>query len=900
MSAPSRTVQWARAIHRFLLRGLPRDFRARFGPEMEGLFHELADDARQRRGRVAVLWLLVRTTLDHARTGLIRRGELRDRTAKSEPGGPGVAAMVASTVRDAAIGLRLLVRRPVFTAVAVATLALGIGANTAIFSVVHAVLIRPLPFPASHELVRLYHAHPESGDRTRPLSLVDREDWAEASRSLDHMAVFTTLPSGPLLTGAGEAKELRTAYVSAGFFGALGRDALLGRVLRDDEEHGDNRVLVLSHAFWHHRFGADSSIVGGTLSVDDEAYRVAGVMPPDFTFPSPDVEAWLFLTVIPPSSIPLQYRQVRFLEGVGRLADGVTPSSAEAELSTVAQALVQRFPEENDGLSAATVIPLRDHMTGEVSTSLLVLLGAAGLVLLIACGNVANLLLARGVERRRELDIRRAVGASRGRLVRQLLTESVLLSGGGAVLGVLLAWWGTRWLVTSSAGLLPRSGEVRIDAPVLVFSLALTVVTAIAFGMLPALDLTTQRGSQGGARGPRSARRTPGATQRWGLLTGTQVALATVLVISAGLLLRGLWALQNVDPGLDADRLLTIGMTINDARYPEREDYLAAYERLREGLGALPGVEHVASIRYLPLRRGGESRSFDIEGAPQTTGGERPQADLLQVSPGWFATAGVPLVAGREFSDADREGEPLVVVVNDALARRYFADVDPVGRHVSFDAETSLEVVGVVGDVHQTSLAEEPRPTLYVAQAQIARRGMTFMLRTSVDPATLVPAARGVIREVDADQPIDHIGPMAAVVQESTARPRFFAWLLIGFAAVAMLLAAFGIYGVVSNAVNRRVREIGVRLALGAPRTDVLRMVLRDGMVPVALGAGVGIAVALGTTRLLNAMLFQVSASDPLTFALVPAVLLLVAFTACLAPAMRAVRVQPTEALRAD
>ena len=887
----------ARAIHSAALWLLPGDFRSAFGAEMEDTFATMVDETARSRGTVGVVLLLVRSLADCIRHAVWRRSALRT----TEGGGTSAASlgdMVAATLRDSALGLRMFARRPVFTAVAVITLALGIGANTAIFSVVNAVLLRPLPFPEAEELVRLYHANPETGNREGPLSLPDREDWAEAATALEHVAVYTTLPSGPLFTGGEDAAELRTAYVSSGFFDVLGREPHLGRVLRDEEEYGDNRVVVLSHGFWQRQFGGDERIVGRTVTLDDEAYLVTGVMPEDFRFPSADVEAWVFLTIIPEQSIPIQYRQVRFLEAVGRLAEDVSIAQARSELGSTSRALVERFPEDNEGLTEATVVPLQDSMTASVSTSLLVLLGAAGLVLLIACGNVANLLLSRGMERTRELDIRRALGAGRRRLVRQLLTESLMLSALGTVAGLGLAHWGTTWLLESSGGLLPRSGEIGIDARVLLFATLVAVLTAGVFGLAPALSMTGGRAA--GVSGARAGHRRPGATRRWGLLTGSQVALATVLVITAGLLLRGLWSLQRVDVGVDAEHLLTVSLTINDARYPETEDYTGAYERLLEAFAALPGVERVASIRYLPLRRDGESFAFGIPDRPEPTQAERPRATILQVSPGFFATAGVPLLSGREFTIADREDAPPVVVINDALRRRYFPGQDPVGQHILGAGGAPVEIIGLVGDVRQTSLSEETQPTLYAAQAQNSRRGMAFVIRTAGDPAALLPMAQGAIRELDPDQPIEHIGTMTSVVEDSTARPRFFSSLLLGFAALAMLLAAFGIYGVVSNAVSRRVSEIGVRIALGATRREVLAMVLRDGMLPVAIGGLVGVGAALVTTRVLDSVLYGVSATDPATFATVPLLLMAVAFAACFVPAARAVRIDPTVALRTE
>jgi predicted permease len=894
------------AVHRLTLLLHPAEFRDEFGQELEDTFAAMVEEVGRTRGVLGVLHLLFRTIADNLRCAVFHRSQLEggvsDRSSSNAipQGGGGLVPLLRSVLRDGIVGMRMLARRPVFAVVAVGTLALGIGANAAIFSVVNGVLIRPLPFPDADRLVRLYHVNTVSGNRQGSFSLPDREDVAELSTSLDHVAVYTALPSGLLLTGGDQATEVRTAYVSAGFFDVLGRDAYLGRVLLDREERGDNRVVVLSHGFWERRFGADEGIVGRSITLDDSGFLVAGVMPPDFSFPTPDVEVWAFLSIIPESSIPLGYRQVRFLDAIGRLAEGTSIAQAESELSAVSRTLASQYPDENEGLLEASLVPLRDSMTAGVEASLLLLLGAVGLVLLIACGNVTNLLLSRSIERTRELEIRQALGAGRGRLVRQLMTESVLLSGIGATVGVALAYWGTSALLNLSGDLLPRSGEIRMDGSVLLFTLVVAVVTAVVFGLAPAMSVTRTSRSGISSTATRSGARRPGAVGRWGLLTGSQVALATVLVITAGLLLRALWSLQLVDPGLDAERLATVSLTINDARYPAREDYGPAYERLLEGFRTLPGVDGVASIRFLPLRRDGESLSFGIAGRAEPSAAEQPRGRLLQVSPGFFSVAGVPLIAGREFTAADRDDSPVVVVINDAMRQRYWPGTDPVGEFVVLGGDVSAEIVGLVEDIRQVSLAEAPEPTLYIPQAQNSRRGMAFVLRTAGDPSLLLPAIRGTIQDVDPDQPIEHIGTMRSVVASSTARPRFFSSLLLSFAALALLLAAFGIYGVVSNSVSRRISEIGIRVALGATRGELIGMILKQSMLPVFSGAIAGIVISLAATRVLSSILYGVSATDLTTFVSVPLLLMAVAAVACLFPARRAVRIDPTEALRTE
>jgi predicted permease len=897
---PPRIVGLASALYRWTLRAHPRGFREQFGADMAETFEQAAGEAWHTRGAMGLLGLVARAFVDSAIHALTRRAELgRSRDGRAGAANVGTKrggdGMMRTFVKDAALGARMLARRPAYSAVAIGTLALGIGANAAIFSVVNGVLLRSLPFPEPDQLVRAYHAERGAGEGGGSFSLVDRDDWASRTSSLSALAVYSTLPSGPLLTGGDDALELRTAYVSAGFFDALGREAYLGRTLLDEEERGDNRVVVLSHGFWERHYGADESVVGSTITLDDEGFVVVGVMPPDFTFPSPAVEAWAFLSIIDPSSIPLHLRQVRFLAAVGRLADGTSLEQAEAELSGIASALVEEYPETNRDIDAASLVPLRETITAGVRTTLLVLLGVVGLVLLIACANVANLLLSRGVERGRELGIRRALGASRGRLVRQLLAESLLLAGVGGALGVVLGLLGTEALLTRSGSILPRSGDVRLDGTVVLFALVVTVVTAFVFGLFPAIDVTRHGGTDRLSGAARQGGDT-GARRPWSVLIAGQVALATVVVVASGLLLRSVWALQRVDIGLEAEGLVAISLTINDARYPERADYLGAYDRMMVGLSRLPGVESVASIRYVPLRRDGERQGFSLPEQADDPG-SRPEARLLQISPGFFETAAVPLEAGRPFTDADGADAPGVVIVNDALRRHYLPGREAVG---SMLGDLEARVVGVAGDVRQGTLAEEPEPTIYIPQEQNPRRGMAFLLRTERDPATLSGEIRAAIQAVDPDQPIDEITPMAEVVRSSASQPRFFSQLLAGFAALALLLSAVGIYGVVSHSVSRRVSEIGIRVALGAPRSGVMRMVMLGGMRPVVAGAVVGLVLASLTTRALRSMLFGVSATDPLTLAAVPVILVTVAVVACWAPASRALRIDPTEALRSE
>ncbi len=895
------TDSWAERLFRLSLIVLPRPFREEFGHELVEAFSAGRGQAESAGGTRAVCGFLVRAVADNLvtvwREGSLLRVPEGDRWRSYK--GEGGSEMMSTLMRDLVVSARMLARRPVFTGVVVGTLALGIGANAAVFSVVDAVVLSALPFPDSEQLVRLHHSNSRTGSQRGAFSLLDREDLVPRATSMSDIAVYSTVPSGLLFTGGDEAVEVRTAYVSAGFFRVLGIDAQVGRVLLDSEERGDNRVVVLSHGFWMRRFGGDPSVIGRTIRLDDGPFLVTGVMPPAFVFPSEEVEAWVFLTTIPSQSIPLEYREVRFLDAVGRMAPGITVEQAASDLQAASYALTQVYPDENDGLDGKAIVPLRESMTSGVQSSLVILLGVVGLVLLIACANVANVLLSRGVERGHELATRQALGAGRGRLIRQLMTESVLLSVLGGGLGVGLAYWGTGALMAGGGGLLPRSGEVGIDGSVLLFSLGITVLTALTFGLLPAMTVTKhsragrlQSAARTGVRGREGA-------AVWSVLVAGQVSLAMLIVISSGLLLRSLWALQNVDAGFEPDQLIAVSLTINDARYPERSEYMSAYGQIMDRLEAVPGVASVASIRYLPLRRDGESTSFTIMDRPELDGGA-PRASMLQVSPGFFSTVGTPMVAGRDFTDADHGEAAPVLIVNEALAERYWPSESPIGRFVEGPGGDPVQVVGVVADIRQRSLAEEAQPTLYVPQLQNPRRGMAFVLQTDSDPSEVVSSVRSAILEVDPDQPIESLAVMDEIRSASTAQARFFSWLLAGFATLAVVLASFGIYGVVSHGVSRRTSEIGIRVALGASRSGVLGMVVAGGMRPVIAGTVVGGAAAMVATRLLRSILFGVSTLDPVTFLAVPTLLLTIALAACWLPAARAVRIDPTEALRAE
>lgn len=801
---------------------------------------------------------------------------------------------------DLRYAVRSLTRRPGFALATVALLALGIGANTAVFSAVHGVLLKPLPFPEPDRLVSLYQAYPARKVERGPVSQLDAEDWAEATTTLTDLAVYSTLADGLTLTGHGRPEKLRTAYISGGFFPTLEIEAERGRLLGPEDARTNDRQVVLSHTAWQLRFGGQAGMVGSTLTLNDQPFTVAGVLPESFRFPSPEVEVWAFLSLIPEESIPTM-RFVRWLDAVGRLAPGTGVAAAEAELSEIARNLEAQYPQENEGATAVTVVPLQQQMVADVQRALWVLLGAVGLVLLIACANVAHLMLARGLSRRSEIAVRSALGAGRGRLVRQLLHESLLLAVVGGGVGVLFAYWGVDMLAGLASGVLPRAAEIRVEAPVLAFAVGASLLTALLFGLLPALrasrpDLTRdlREGSRRGDAGGRGRLK--------GALVVTEVALAVVLVVAAGLLTRSLVHMVKADTGFDAENLVALSLVVPAHRYPERPQFLGVYERLRERLETVPGVTAVASTKALPLAGGAgiESAPFRIEGQPRPPRGEMPSARWHPVSPGFFRTVGIPLLAGRDFTPHDDADAIPVAVVNRALAERHFPGENPIGETLIAGEQVRLEIVGLVENARHESVTEPAKPTLYLHLPQTPRRVFSFLLRTEVPPDSVLSAVRAAVWDVDPDQPIQLLAPLRRVISDSVAQPRLTALLLGGFAVLALVLAALGIYGVLSYTVGQKTHEIGIRIALGARRRQVLGQVLARGLALGGLGVALGLGASLGASRLVRGLLFELETLDPVSYAGAAGALLAVALLACFLPARKAAHTDPMEALREE
>jgi putative ABC transport system permease protein len=807
-----------------------------------------------------------------------------------------------SFIQDLRFGARMLAKNPGFTLIGALTLALGIGANTAIFSVVNAVLLQPLPFAEPDRL--MWFGGWTGADKGQGVTPADFLDYREQCQSFTQIAASVSDGIAMNLSGSGEPERLKGGYVTANYLDMFGVKPALGRTFSAEEGlegidmEGGDRVVVLSDALWRRRFGADPAIINQTITLDTRNVTVIGVMPPQFQYP-PGVEIWLpFRFPVSPQSA-FRSREFHFLRPVARLKPGVSRAQAQAEVETIARRLQTLYPRTNANQSLF-LWPLQERLVGNIRLTLLTLISAVGCVLLIACANVANLLLARASARGREIAVRSALGASRGRVVRQLLTESLALALLGASGGMLLAKWGVKLLAPLSAGHLPRADEVRIDAPVFGFTLAVALLTGLLFGLAPALqsarlDLTealkeSGRGAGSGARRHRTLN----------LLVVGEVALAMVLLVGAGLLINSFVRLQQVGAGFDEKNLLTARIDIpNPYAQPEKKQQF--FERLQQRVAALPGVEAVGLITELPLANQSANFKFKVEGRPESAPGQPPDADIRAVNHDYFRAMRIPLLRGRYFTEADVRGNAKVVVISDELARLYFAGEDPVGQRLlrgPLGKEEALEIIGVVGDVRHRGLDVEFRQTIYAPSLTL---GFTnLVIRTTNDPVSLAAAVRREVAAIDPNQPVANIKTMERWVSESVAQPRFRTLLLGMFSAAALLLAMMGIYGVMSYAVSQRAHELGVRMALGASAGDVLKLVIREGMRLAGAGMAIGLVASLALTRLIKDLLFGVRATDPMTFAAIALFLTGVALLACYLPARRATKVDPMTALRSE
>jgi len=798
--------------------------------------------------------------------------------------------------QDTRYALRVLGRGRAFVAVAVLTLALGVGANTAIFSVVHGVLLRALPYPEPSRLVAIQSVIRGSPSSVSPADFLDWRSQAHSFAGLAAHYVSTTN-----LTGGGEPERLTQARVSANFFDVLGVRPARGRGFVEGEDAlTAPRVAVLSDGLWRRRFAADPSIIGRTIDLDDAPTTVIGIASAEVRIPD-NVDLWL-TTRFEPNDVSPRSRGARWIGVLGRLAPGSSLGSASAEMSAIAARLERLDPRHNLNVTSH-VMPLQEQLVGEFRKPLIVLLGAVGFVMLIACVNVASLSLGRTAGREVELSVRTALGAGRGRLARQILTESVVLSVGGGITGLVLAVLGTRALVALAPGDLPLVDAVHVDGVVLAFALALTIASGVLFGVIPAIHGSRHGAGAGLRAGGRG--NSLGAGRLRQALVVAEVALAIALLAGAGLLLRSFDQLTAVDPGFQPLHVSTFAVSLSPVRYPDaaRREQFASL--LLSRLDRLPGVRASGISFSLPLSGGGFSLTFAIGGRPEATGEDEPHAQIRIATPGYFRTMGIPLLRGRGFTAEDRAGGDNVLLISAQAARRYWPNEDPIGQTLETGWHRDGHalggrIVGVVGDVRQFSLAARPQPEVYAPLAQWPLDELSVVVRSPAPEATMLAAARDVVHQLDSSLPVYDARPLSDLVRESIAERRFYATLLGSFATLALVLAAVGIYGVIAYSVQQRRRELGIRIALGASWSQVVAMVMRQGMALTLLGAGVGLACAGLLTRVLRGQLFGVSATDPLTFLAVPLLLIVVAAVACLVPARRAISVDPASALRAE
>jgi putative ABC transport system permease protein len=803
--------------------------------------------------------------------------------------------------QDLRYGARMLVKQPGFTLVVVVTLALGIGANTTIFSVVNAVLLRPLPFKESERLITLQPVDVRQSDSHNSVSYPNFVDWRAESNSFEQLAAFRERSF--TLSGNGEPVRLNGAVVSADLFALLGIAPSLGRSFRAEDDKAGAFVVMLSHGLWQRLFNSDPQVIGRKVTLNNLSLTVVGVMPTGFQFPiaAESAELWTTVSYDSTGNSPMTAnRGLSYLRVIGRLKPGVKIGQAQAEMSVIARRLELQYPNENAHQWVRLVSAL-DQLVGDVRRPLLVLFGAVGLVLLIACANVANLLLARAMGRRREMAVRSALGASRGRVVRQLLTESILLALVGCVCGWLLAFGGLELFLSLNPENIPRLQDIRLDGRVLSFTLLVSLLTGVIFGLAPATQASKTELTETLKEGGRSGQNLRHTGLR-GVLVIAEVAAALVLMTGAGLLLNSLWRLLQVNPGFDPHGVLTLGISLPNARYsgPQSVEF---YQRLQARLQTLPGVRAASASWVLPLSGSNPSLGVEIEGRP-TTPAERAEVDCNLILPDHFRAMGMRLINGRDFTASDDLRVSPVVIINEAFKRRFFPYEDPIGKRIrpmasSGDGEPEMrEIIGIVGDV-KSSLTTEAQPEFYAPYAQLPiTKSLTLALRIESDPRGLISAVRAEAQLLDKELPVFEIKTLDQRFNAAVAPPRFYSLLLAIFAGVALILTMIGLYGVMAYAVAQRTHEIGIRLALGAQGGDVLRMVVRQGMKLTLIGMLLGVSGALALTRSLKMLLFGVNSTDPLTFAGVLLLLFIVALVACWIPARRATKVDPMVALR--
>ena len=809
---------------------------------------------------------------------------------------------MSTLLQDIRYGSRLLWKSPGFTAAAVLTLALGIGGNTAIFSIVNAVLLQTFPYPDPNRLVLMFDVPLNQPDAPSGISYRDFTQYREQNRAFSEMAgnSFHDLT----LTGAGEPFIVNTADVTPEIFPLLGAKPLAGRTLvPEDGKQGAAPVAVVSENLWHSRFGSDPALIGHSITLDMRPFTVVGILPESFTYPegAPRQDVWISVAQDPLFGPRLFQSGSRVLAGIGRLKPGVSPAQAQAEMNTLAARLAKEFPTEDSGLTIR-IAPYRQFVVGGVKSALLILLGAVGLVLLIACANIANLLLSRATSRGREIAVRTALGAGHTRIIRQLLTESALLALLGGVAGILLAACAVRSLRPFLPSALTLINSIHVGGSVLAFTLLLSLGAALAFGLAPALIATPSNllanikegGERTGQRGGRHVR---------SFLAIAEISLAMVLLVGGGLLIRSFALVTSVNPGFDPNKVIEAEVSLPQFQYSTPRQWVAFSNGLLASLHARPGLRDSALAAPLPMdRQGAANFAFSIVGDPPLPPGKSQTADYATVSPEYFRLMRIPLLRGRFFSDQDSPSNPKVAIISETLARRYFPNQDALGRQMRFgfppNSNVSREIVGIVGDVRDVALSRKPGLMMYVPFAQAPLYGGEVVVRSSLSTSSTAAGIRQAVRSIDKNLPVTDIESMKDVLGQSISQERFRTFLLGSFSAMALVLAAVGIFGVISYSASQRTREIGIRIALGAGRRDVLRLILGQGTKLALFGLGIGLVAAFLVTRLMSSLLYCVSAADPVTFASVTIILLAVVLTACYIPARRAAKVDPMVALR--
>ena len=810
--------------------------------------------------------------------------------------------MFADLWQDLRYALRTLAKNPAFTSIAIVAIALGIGANTVIFSAVNAVLLRPLPFKNPEQLVMVWENATHLGFPKNTPSPPNFIDWQRQNTVFTGMAAMSERSFN--LTGVGEPDRLDGRRVSANLFDLLGVPALLGRTFVPDDDRPGTHVVLLSYSLWQRRFGSDSNVIGRAITLNGESYNVIGVMPRSVHLPAYgnwNDKVWVPIAF---TNEETTERGNHFLDVIARIKPGITLKQAQAEMETIAARLAKEYPRYNTRIGA-TVTPLHEEVVGDIKPALLILLGAVGFVLLIACANVANLLLARAAVREKEIALRLALGASRSRLTRQFLTESVLLALLGGGFGLLLALAGIRVLKTFIPVTISQTQTISIDGKVLVFTALLALLTGIVFGLAPAMHASHSNLNDSLKEGGRDSAIGKKGNRLRDLLVVGEIAVSFILLIGAGLLINSFLHLRNLDPGFRADHLLTMKVDLSELRYPDGERRSVFFDEVLFRIRALPGVQSVAVAGNLPFTYNGDSMSIAVEGIPDPPPGQWPDVIYRAIGPGYFSTMGIPMIRGRDFTDQDKADSKNVVVISEKTAQHYWPGKDPIGKRLKPGATTSdvpwREVIGVVKDVRQNDFIAQPKMQMYFAYRQLKDLAANALIvRTSVEPMSLATSIRDAIWAVDKDQPVANVDTMDHIVSEAIARQRFSMLLLGIFATLALVLASVGIYGVMSYSVAQRTHEIGIRMALGARRADVLQMTVTQGLKLVGTGMLLGLAAAFLLTRVLASLLYGISATDPITFLGISVVLLAVAILASYIPALRATKVDPIIALRAQ